>query len=105
MKYAIRIDGGRYAGEYDGGATVAAATKRALEDFAMHVEPRASIRIVRFSADGEKVITVATIKEAHHGDRRETSGSRLLSTRMMGEIRRGVARTRTRRTARSRWAP
>ena len=97
-RYAIKISGGRYDGEYDGGNTVTAATKRALQDFAPHVEARASIRIVRFSKDGLRVIDVAMVKEAAYGDRRVTSGSRLVSSRLAAEVWRGVSASRTRRS-------
>lgn len=78
MRYAkgfhIKVSGSRqYEGEYAGGATLAAAVKRAREEFVPHVGAHDSVRIVRFSQDGLRVYTVKVVKESSgsgYGNRR-----------------------------------
>lgn len=76
MKYAIKVYGGRGAGEYDGGNTLAAAVRRARTEFVPFVGPHDGVAIVRFSKDGERVITVKTLQERSsygYGNRRRVA--------------------------------
>lgn len=64
MKYAIKISGGRYAGEYDGADTIEATSQKAREDFAPFVEAHAVVKVVHFCDEGLRVYVDAIVKDS-----------------------------------------
>ena len=66
MKYAIKITGCRWQGEYDGADTVREARERALVDFVPFVPEHATVRIVSFSDDGMRVRTEEYVQEGRY---------------------------------------
>lgn len=65
-RYAIKVSGGRFAGEYDGANTVEEAADRARAEYVPHVEPFAIVKIVHFSKDGLRVFVDRIVKSADY---------------------------------------
>jgi hypothetical protein len=82
-KYAIKVVGGRNAGEYDGADTIPAAVRRAQREFVPYVDRNATVNVVRFSKDGLRVIHVRTVKDVPiggHASRRRRGSRRVCAS-------------------------